>query len=186
MPDDDNIVDFFAKQQAHLAKLEEQARLAARTAKEAADEEREARRAEESYTEADIIGFSWPWDERPWELPLLPHELRVAMRLAKLNTRLAARILRVSLERLEIALERTEWKGLIRKRRPHPEQESPVSAVRRGRQLVIKVKKPAKAGQLQIGFDEAGDLIIVVENALSETTLSLVKKAEEIAGKQQS
>jgi hypothetical protein len=118
----------------------------------------------------NFVGVSYPWSERPWNLPLHAFEIGLAFKMAgseDLNS--VAAILKVGVERLESALEQfPEWRALCRRRRRERERNqqraraeySPVSARDEFGQLIITVKMRRFKQKVEWSANEDGDLEI--------------------------
>ena len=182
-----DVVDTLRRSQERLKKLKEQAEKVARDAAEAHERAKRWERVEPP--EHEVVGLTYPWTERPWELHLDRSEIDLALKFANLNIDEAARILKVSVERLELALEQhLDLRPLVRKRERYQERarkqnealNAPVTARYGGGHLIVTIKKPRFESKVSLGSDEAGNLVIVVTRD-DDTYKDIIKTAEGIA-----
>jgi hypothetical protein len=141
----------------------------------------------------NFCASSYPWSERPWNLPLSAFEIGLAFKMAGSEdlTRVAA-ILKVGVERLESALEQfPDWRALGCRRRRERErnqqraraENSPVSARYEDGQLIITVKKPRFKQKVEWGANEDGDLEIRFTRD-DDAYRDMVKRAKAILGEE--
>ena len=170
MSDPVDFAEYLERQRAKLAKLQADAK---RSAEQASADYREW---EQVADKSRIVGISYPWQHRPAELPISPSELELVFKLAKANFRVAARMLKVSPERLAIATHGTKWQ----RKQAKPIHDELVTAWQDGLRTVVRIKRPSGNKQLSMGFDEAGNLLIIIDRTPSDNVLALVERAEEV------
>jgi hypothetical protein len=177
-----DIVDLLQKQRERIALLKKQAEEAAR---EAGEEHARARRWEHCEPpDWEPVGLVYPWNIRPIDLPVSEWELDLALKTTNNDIVLAARCLRVNLDRLEVAVHKfPKYKHLVKRFKNKPDSKvdiSPVSARREGERLIVTIRKAKGPHELQVGFDEEDNLVIVVEPELTKLQRDVLKRALEV------
>ena len=178
-----DLSDDLNESQEQVQRLKAQAERAAREAA------KQWERCEPPYD--NFSGITFPWSERPWNLPLSDFEIGLAFKMAgteDLNK--VAKVLKVSIDRLESALERfPDWRALSRRRQRERErsqqrerdESSPVSARFEGATLIVTVKKPRFRQKVEAGANEEGDFEIRFTHD-DDRYRDMVKRAKEVAG----
>jgi hypothetical protein len=90
-----NIIDF-AELRRRIEQHDAEARRMAREIKERMKKDE---RCDPEFWEATDIFY--PWDERPWNMPLHPYEIDIVMRAVNMDMALAAKKFHMTVERLE-------------------------------------------------------------------------------------
>jgi hypothetical protein len=178
-----NIIDF-AELRRRIEQHDAEAR---RKAREIHERMKRDEHCDPEFWEATDIFY--PWDERPWDMPLHPYETDIVMRVVNMDMALVAKKFHMTVERLEAELlNERRWRGLalahrrerLRAKEAEAERKAAEERARlmqeamftvetiNGRELKLRVRKPGFPHNVALTRCDDGYVLHVIDSRMQE------------------